>query len=363
LFHVDSHRRHPSKLNNSKRFNNLGERVMEKKKTEASTTAMPSIEKKEETEPHMSPDEDDPQIGVAKLPPKESSEDESSDEEDDDLILEGVIIRNPEVESSDDESSSENPTDKKRKAGSPSQATKKAKGSRDPDIIQVEFTFSDMDEKFFHGIKTLLHSSSTIYAPDSSALSDLMVENVSVGTVISTEGDDEGNVFGFASVLNVTTNGSQPCIQRLVAACLDECPEQHKVDLETVLSGKTKRPAGFLLHGRMINLPLEVVEVLHQQLVLDMDWAVVNAEGGDEERKSLDFGAFVRLAPTFPSNGSVVYKYFDDEVFANNSEFVYTIDAPKPFGSEDKQVCRVIVMTKTGHREAMIELAQLVNGT
>jgi protein BCP1 len=336
---------------------------MEKKKTEASVTAMPLIEKKEETKPHTPPDEDAPQNGVAEMPRDESSDDESSDEEDDDLILEGVVIRNPEVESSDDESSSEKPMAKKRKAGSSSQAIKKPKGSSGPDIVQVEFTFWDMDEKFFHGIKTLLHSSSTIYAPDSSALSDLIVENVSVGTVISTEGDDEGNVYGFATVLNITTNGSQPCIQRLKKACVEQCPEQHKVELETVLSGKTKRPAGFLLHGRMINLPLEVVEVLHQQLVLDMDWAVENAEGGKEERKSLDFGAFVRLAPAFPSDGSIVYKYFDDEVFASNAEFVYTIDAPKPFGSEEKQICRVIVMTKTGHREAMKELAQLVNGT
>lgn len=336
---------------------------------EASTTPMPSIKNKEESKAHLSPEEDDvdknPQNGVAELPLEEaSSNDESSDEEDDDLILEGVVIRNPDVESSDDESNTEKqPVDKKRKAGSPSQVTKKAKESREPDICHVDFIFCDMDEKFFHGIKTLLHSSSTIYAPDSSALSDLMIENVSVGTVIST-GDDEGNVYGFASVLNVTTNGSQPCIQRLKKACLDTCPEQHKVEMETVLSGKTRRPVGFLLHGRMINLPLEVVDILHQQLVLDMDWAVENAEGGEEERKSLNFGAFVRIAPTFSSSdGSIVYKYFDDEVFATNAEFVYTIDAPKPFGSEEKQMCRVIVMTKTGHREAMKELAKLVNGT
>jgi hypothetical protein len=131
--------------------------------------------------------------------------------------------------------------------------------------------------------------------------------------------------------------------------------------METVLSGKTKRPAGFLMHGRMVNLPLEIVEVLHQQLVLDMDWAVENAEGGEEERKSLDFGAFVRIAPAMPGDhGSVEYKYFDDEIFATNAEFVYQIDAPKNFGSETKQLCCVIVMTKTGHRAAMKELRKLI---
>ena len=52
----------------------------------------------------------------------------------------------------------------------------------------------------------------------------------------------------------------------------------------------------------MVNMPLEIVEVLQQQLVADMDWAVSNAEGGEAERKSLDFGAFVRIAPATVSS-------------------------------------------------------------
>lgn len=333
-----------------------------------------------EDKSRVSPDEEEQPAtaSTAKLPPTANDDDgtsseSSSDEEDDDLILEGVIVRNPGVESSDDDDEDEKPAAKKQKTSSAQQAVAKKKSTmpapaskkREPDnVIQVEFTFNDMNEKFFHGIKTLLHSSSTMYAPDSSALSDLVIDNVSVGTVISTD-DNEANVYGFASVLNVTTNEPHACIQRLKKACLDACPPQHKTEMETVLSGKTKRPAGFLLHGRMVNLPLEVVEVLHQQLVLDMDWAVENAQGGPEERKSLDFGAFIRLAPVTSSSaggGGVDYKYFDDEVFATNAEFVYTVDAPKQLGSEEKQMCQVIVMTKTGHRQVMKELAKLVSG-
>jgi hypothetical protein len=41
-----------------------------------------------------------------------SSESEVSDEEDEDLILEGVLIRNPDVSDSDDESSSEDEDEK-----------------------------------------------------------------------------------------------------------------------------------------------------------------------------------------------------------------------------------------------------------
>lgn len=304
---------------------------------------------------------------VAQMPPPQDSDDDSDDsdsDEDDDLLLEGVLIRNPDVSDSDD--SDEDDSDEGdgkpsvKKGDKPSRKRKKPV-TREPDVTHVDFTFWDMKEKFFDGIKTLLHSSSTVYAAQSSSLADLMIENPSVGTVISTEGDVDGNVFGFASVLNLTTHASVNCIKYLKQLCLDKCPEQHRSEMETVLSGATKRPAGFLFHGRMINLPLEICEILHQQLVLDMDWAVENAEGGDEERKSLNFGAFVRLAPATPGErGTVDYKYFDDEIFANNAEFVYTIDAPKSYGMDQKQLCSVIVMTKTGHREAMKELKRLV---
>ena len=239
---------------------------------------------------------------------------------------------------------------------------KRKKSSNEPDTINVEFTFCDMDEKYFHGIKSLLHDSSTVYQNQSSNMADLMIENISVGTVVSTADDEDGNVFGYASILNLSTYQDSPVVQYLKDFCLKGCPAKHKKELEVVLSGKTKRPAGFFLHGRMINMPLEIVQVLQQQLVLDMDWAVENAEGGEEERKSLDFGAFVRLAPCQAEGGSVVYRYFDDEIFAGRAEFVFTTDAPKSFSKEEKQYCNVLVLTKTGHRAAMKDIDKLING-
>ena len=232
-----------------------------------------------------------------------------------------------------------------------------------------------MNEKFFHGLKTLCHRHG-IHAPHSSQLADLLIENISVGTVLSTDYKpsaqdsksssglaEDPNVFGFASVVNLTTHQSNPCIATLKKLCLQHCPSQHKSELETVLSGKTKRPAGFFFQERMVNVPLEITEVLHQQLVLDMDWAVDNAYGGEDERKSLDFGAFVRMAPCYNSNGSLIYKYFDDEILATNAEFVYSFEIPKMYeADEEESACSVIVLTKTGHRAAMKELGAMIGG-
>jgi len=216
-----------------------------------------------------------------------------------------------------------------------------------------------MNEKYFHGLKTLV-ASNALHSSHSSEMADLLVENVSVGTIVSTE-DGEENVFGFASVLNVTTNPVE-CVQSMKRTCLKNCPQDRREEMEVVLSGKTKRPAGCIVHERMTNLPLEISEVLHQQLVLDVDWAVENAEGGEEERKSLDFGVFVRMAPAFKSGEIILYKYFEDEVFATNAEFVFEFDAPKKFASEEKQIIVSIVITKVGHRSAMKELKEMIHG-
>ena len=124
----------------------------------------------------------------------------------------------------------------------------------------------------------------------------------------------------------------------------------------------------------MVNVPLEIVEVLHQQLVLDMDHAVESADD-EVERKSLDFGAFVRLAPCNKTDAGggggrggskdVVYKYFDDEVFASNAEFVYNFEVPRLYqdDEEEKMWCSVIVLTKTGHRAAMVDLKRMIHGS
>ena len=322
---------------------------------------------------------------VAEMPAKEVDDDDdsSSESEDDDLVLEGVMVRNPDVTSSsddeDDDDAEEDEEDakqaasgEKRKSISPSRfqnkpnrkKNKQNKSSAEPETIQVEFCFCDMAPVFFHGLKSLLHSTSTVYQQHSSMLADHMIENVSVGTLVSTTEEDqkEGNTFGFASVLNVETYQASPAIQFLKEFCLKHCPQDRRKELDVVLSGKTNRPAGFLLHGRMINLPLEIVLVLHEQLVKDMDWAVKNAQGGEAERKSLDFGVFVRLAPCQKEGGSVIYNYFDDEILAQRCDFHYVVDAPKAYSKEAKEMVSIIVLTKDGLHAAVQDISKIVHG-
>jgi len=361
-------------------------------------------------EDHLNDDNDGNQNVARRQQYASDSDSVSTEESGEDLILEGVLVRNPEVESSSDEEEDDEvvqpkskrmKTDKKpskqvtkkdqnqKKSSQPKsegqnttkvQASKKDKKAsiKEPETITVEFTFNDMDEKYFHGLKShlLLHP---IYASHSSPLSDIMIENVYVGTVLST-GDGGDTVFGFASILNVTTYQDQACFQDIKKLCLQNCPDIHKNEMNVVLGGKTRRPAGFFMHGRMVNVPLEITLVLHEQLVKDIEWAtdhageaddsdIGDAKSKEEERKNLNFGAFVLLAPCSRDSmtHAILYKNFDDEVFASFAEFVYTIENPRKPSSKDEEstvntdMVNVVVLTRTGHQEAMKELVDLIN--
>ena len=330
------------------------------------------------------------------MPSSESSSDDaSSGEEDDDLVLEGVLVRNYDVDSSDEEEEQEKePERKKSKLDDSPEAESsktKSKGNGDgqqknvnkskkdqtsssgfadednTDIVEVDFTFNDMDEKFFHGLKTLLLSN-TILAPHSSAISDLIIDNVSVGTVVTSD-DGEDNVFGFGSVLSLETYKEDSCIKELIQKCSTHCPDAHKNNLNKLFSGTASHRVGLFVHSRMVNLPLEIAYVLHEQIVLDLTWAKKNAEGGNQERKSFDFDEFIILAPCYTdkTTRSMYYKNFDDEVFSNNADFLFSFNSASGKQSnkdENKDggndLITVIVMKKAGYTRAMKELKKLI---
>ena len=273
--------------------------------------------------------------------PPATSDESSSD--DDSLVLEGELMRHPDAPESSSSDEDENPKKQPSTSDDEKPPPRKKTKKNEPDILQVEFSFFDMQEQFFHGIKALLPH-------NSSSLVNTMIQNVAVGTVVSA--DDA--VFGFASVLNVSTYQETEGIQLLKKLCLDGCPNDRQEKLQVVLSGQTKQPAGFLLHGRMINLPLEIVLVLHQQLEQDLDWAA-------QQKDSHDFGVLIRLAPCTKEKGSlVVHRFFDDEVLAGRADFTYTVDGPQRYSSEEKEFLQVIVLTKQGHREALRDLEKMI---
>jgi len=78
----------------------------------------------------------------------------------------------------------------------------------------------------------------------------------------------------------------------------------------------------------------------------------------------------VRLAPcqrekqqgggAASSSSQLIYRYFDDEVFASHADFSFTVDAPKSYSKEEKQLLTIMVLSKKGHRDAVRDLEMMI---
>lgn len=351
---------------------------------------------------------------------------ESSSDDDDSLVLEGVLVRNPDVSSSsdDDDEDEDNDDDdsdeeadgkegdgtkgktkkdtkpaastsksaststtkedskpgSKRKSDeaandkSPAKSSKKKKKKKkekdEIDMIHVDFIFCDMAEKYWGGIKALLINGSSLYQAHSSILADQMIEHEMVGTVIATENDPEDSVFGFGSLLHwahlATAQDAflQVCQQEVyrpknMPVLADEQATRQSV--VKALQTKDNPSVAFLLFGRMINLPLEIVLALHQQLWLDIEWAQKQKDADELSYSQLNM--VLRLAPCTReanSNNDWIYRYFDDEIMAGQAVGKYVVEAPKSFSREDKAYLQVLVLDLKGYQQSIKDLERMV---
>lgn len=270
------------------------------------------------------------------------SEESSSDE--DDLALDGELVR------------SDEPAAKRARTASEDQ---QENDSDDEDVpasgLNVDFVFCDMEERFFHGISQFLNFTNAIVR--NSLVSDAMIAST-VGTVISTAADQEdeeskGNVYAYASIMvpNAAedTSPASACAT-LIQYCQSHAPKT--VDTDTMkLYLQHSQSHGILSHARMMNMPLELVPVLHQQLLLDLDYAI---QHHDEQEDTIidvrNLKHLVRLAPCTKEKGELVYKFFDDETLADAADASFMLPNLN---------MRVILMTLKAYRKAVVELQNM----
>ena len=312
---------------------------------------------------------------------------------------------------------------------SSSSRPRKRKKKNDGDRENVDFIFCDMEEvKFWDGCKALLTNSSALYQRHASIWTDWLMEQV-IGTVVTTEQDylyssssenTEGPscaVFGFASILDVaamsssssssqtppdkkpqnepqTESSRNEALTYFEQYVTKDCPTEYQSPMKALFqrNREQQQPASLFLflHGRMINLPLEIVLALHQQLWLDWEWdqdeepdnklkshpvaslekkrkkkkrtaqamprqeSILPASGSKEPR-------IVRLAPCTKSNDSLLlYRYYDDELLSDRAVASYTVKAPPSYSQEEAMFLQVMVLTPRGYQQAIQDLDQLV---
>ena len=329
-----------------------------------------------------------------KLSVEDNCQDLSSESssDDDSLVLEGMLVRNPEASSSSDDddeegeeeeeeeeeekdneskdptAGSKRPNTLSKDETSSKQHKKKAvKAEPEVDMVHVDFVFCDMAEDYWYGLKALLSNSSTLYQAHSSALADQMIEWDMVGTVIGQKDDPESTVFGFATLLHwahfpeaAREAFSKICQQSILGKSQKDVLCQSRLCQALKTCQEKSSPAiAFLLTGRMINLPIEIVLSLHQQLWLDISWAQTQTT----KLSYCDIVTVLCIAPcTRDANNNFVYRYFDDELLAAHAKGSFFVKAPPSFSKEEPVYLHILELDLDGYKSGIGSLETLAKG-
>ncbi|CAK4651669.1 hypothetical protein LEN26_010944 [Aphanomyces euteiches] len=156
--------------------------------------------------------------------------------------------------------------------------------------VEVDFVFTDPCEENYHSVKQLINNFLPSTSLDRSNLANLVVNQVSTGSMVCCEG--ETDVFGFITALSLARYQAEPSIRQIVALVQEKCPSDLKAKLQNILSTKS---VGLVLNRRMINLPYQLVPHLHHALQQDIDWAIQN-EPDQAIKDSFRFDYFLMLA-------------------------------------------------------------------
>ncbi|CBJ49223.1 conserved unknown protein [Ectocarpus siliculosus] len=260
---------------------------------------------------------------------------EESDDSDDDIKLDGALTRRSDAEEDDEEEEEE---EEEEAAGSGATAA----GDQQT-VVDVCLDFCDPHERFFHGIRALLAHSYLQEAAGAglSPLVDLAVAQGAVGTVLSTDADDDA-VFGFVTALPLKYLAKEhECVQAVTKFLLEKASKAGRgSEMEEVLGEGTQEKVGLLVSERMINCPMQAVPKLHEALVEDIAWAIEN-EISEEHREKFRFDKFIVVAPCDDAGGAgpglamlsdFYFSRFDDEVLLQEADFFFPMGCASQAG-------------------------------
>ncbi|TGZ47395.1 protein BCCIP homolog isoform X2 [Temnothorax curvispinosus] len=148
--------------------------------------------------------------------------------------------------------------------------------------LQVEFEGRNPQDPDYHGIKTLLQQLFLKAHLDLGGLTDLIISQNYVGSVIkqseeTDESEDEDNdindVFGITTVINVSDKQNVLCIQQL-RDLLKQLADEHATDavntlIKNVLENDSAQ-LGLLINERFVNIPAKISVPLLENLISEL---------------------------------------------------------------------------------------------
>ena len=147
-----------------------------------------------------------------------------------------------------------------------------------------------MCEDDYHGIKALVSQVSTGPLTDLTALSDTIVNQVNIGTSVTTVGGDSG-VCAMGTILNINqhkTNPGMVCLISLLKDIAKKNPKSTK-GIHHIVSANPEFVTGLMLKERLINFPPELARNLHKILIEDVNWSASDEYEPDAGEKREDY--------------------------------------------------------------------------
>nr|BAJ95507.1 predicted protein [Hordeum vulgare subsp. vulgare]BAK02069.1 predicted protein [Hordeum vulgare subsp. vulgare] len=225
--------------------------------------------------------------------------------------------------------------------------------SQEMETVQADFAFFDPKPTDFHGVRLLLKTYLDSKPWDLTGFVDLVLEQTTVGTVVkmaededgeanggdrSDEGDDDDeDLFGLITVLNLGRYGESRCIKDLKEYLLAVCGDKDtKKKLKSLLEEKAST-VGLLVCRRFVNFPYEMVPKMYDSLFDEVSWATED-EPTQELQDSFRFKQYLFLVrilerKTPPKQKSknnkdedepVIYPKLEDEILHELSTWSFT---------------------------------------
>ncbi|KAL6427410.1 hypothetical protein ACFW04_008741 [Cataglyphis niger] len=148
--------------------------------------------------------------------------------------------------------------------------------------LQLDFEGRNPQDPDYHGIKTLLQQLFLKAHIDLGGLTDLIISQNYVGSVVKQsddidESDDDDNdindVFGITTVINISDRQNVACIQQL-RDLLKQLADEHATDAaNTMIKNVLENDAaqlGLLINERFINIPAKISVPLFENLISEV---------------------------------------------------------------------------------------------
>ncbi|KAG3206498.1 hypothetical protein PC128_g692 [Phytophthora cactorum] len=243
--------------------------------------------------------------------------------------------------------------------------------------VNVNFLFSDPREAHFHSVKQFLLAYLPPTQPfDVSGLANAIVGQVTAGTMVCVEGEDD--VYGFITALNLRSFADETSIQQVLQYVTKKCPSAELPKLQQILNTKN---VGLLLNERMVNLPYQLVPALHSALHEDIEWAIQN-EDTEELRNSFEMDYFLILSTcTEEKSGSSgskkgkkskttyeqtakFFHNFEDEFLEQEAELSFSFDTPlteRERVDKSSKTTVVMLLERKKHKAALASISAMIN--